>query len=85
MSAAISIEKDSMKTRLSNIFKTAKVTKLKNAILESSYRVQQVASKWKMLELLVYFLMAIKFWVTFDIQVYITLAIFQKKNAKLHF
>ena len=64
-----------METRLFNIFKTANVTKLTKAILESSYRVLQVTSRWKTLKQPVYFLRAVEFWSTFDIQIDITLAI----------
>ena len=68
-----------METRLSNIFKTTNVTNLTKVIQQNSYRVLQVTSKWKTLKQPVYFLKAIEFWPTFDIQVYITLAIFREK------
>ena len=63
-----------METRFSNIFKTTNVPKLIKAILESSYRVLQVTSKWKTLKQPVYFLRVIVFFSTFDIQIDITLA-----------
>ena len=63
-----------MKTRLSNIFKT--VTKLTKVILESSYKVLQVTSKWKTLKQPIYFLKAVELWPTFNIQIDITLTIF---------
>ena len=68
-----------METRLSNIFKTTKVTNLTKVILESSYRVLQVTCKWKALKQPVCFLEAVEFWPTFDIQIGITLAIFREK------
>ena len=74
-----------METRLFNIFKTANVTKLTKAILESSYRVLQVTSKWKTLKQPVYFLRAIEFWSTFDIQIDITLAIVWEKLQNYFF
>ena len=39
-----------METRLSNIFKTTNVTYLTKVILERSYKVLQVTSKWKTLK-----------------------------------
>ena len=45
-------------------------------ILESSYRVIQLTFKWKTLKQPVYFLKAVEFCPTFDIQIDITLAIF---------
>ena len=68
-----------VETRLSNIFKTTKVTKLTEAIPESSYRALQVTFKWKALERPVYNLMAVEFWPTFDIQIDMTLAISWQK------
>ena len=65
-----------MAKRFSNIFKTTNVTKLTKTILKSSYRVQEVTSKWKPLKQPVYFLRSVEFWPTFDIQISITLAIF---------
>ena len=44
-----------METRLSNIFKNTNLTKLTKAILESSYRVLKLTSKWETLKDLVYF------------------------------
>ena len=43
--AVIAFKEFCMEMRLSNIFKTANVTKLNKAILISSYRVLQVTSK----------------------------------------
>ena len=68
-----------METRLSNIFKTTNATNLTKVILESSYRVLQVTSKWKTLKQPVYFLKAVELCPTFDIQIDITLAIFPEK------
>ena len=68
-----------METRLSNIFKTTNVMNLTKVIQQNSYRVLQVTSKWKTLKQPVYFLKAVEFWPTFDIQVDITLAIFREK------
>ena len=68
-----------METRLSNIFKTTNVTNLTKVIQESSYRVLQVTSKQKTLKQSVYFLKAVEFCPTFDIQIDITLAIFREK------
>ena len=65
--------------RLSNIFKTTNVTNFTKAILKRCYRVPWVTSKWKTLKQPVYFLKAVEFWPTFDIQVDITLAIFREK------
>ena len=65
-----------MKTRLPNIFKTTNVTNLTKVILESSYRVLQVTSKWKTREQFVYSSRTVEFWLTFDMQIDITLAIF---------
>ena len=45
-------------------------------ILEISYRVLQVVSKWKTRKQLIYFLKAVQFKLTFDIQIDITLATF---------
>ena len=61
-----------METRLPNIFKTTKVTNLTKVIQEISYRVLQVTSKYKTLKQPVYFLKAVKFCSTFDIQIDIT-------------
>ena len=66
-----------MEKRLSNIFKTTNVTKLTKAILKGSYRVLQVTSKWKTLKQPVYFLRAIEFWPTSDIEISITWEKFQ--------
>ena len=68
-----------MEARLSNIFKTTNFTNFTMPILKSSYRVLQVTSKWKTLKQSVYFLQAVKFLSTFDIQIDITLAIFREK------
>ena len=68
-----------METRWCNIFKTTNVMKLTKAILKSSYRVLQVTSQWKTLKQPVYFLRAVEFWPTFDIQISITLALFWEK------
>ena len=68
-----------MENRLSNIFKTTNVTKLTKDNLKSSYRDLQVTSKWKTLKPRVYFLRAVEFWPTSDIQISITLAIFWEK------
>ena len=68
-----------METRLSNISRTTKVKDLNKVIQESSYRVLQVTSKYKTLKQPVYFLKAVDFCPTFDIQIGITLAIFQEK------
>ena len=68
-----------METRMSNIFKTTNIKNLTKVIQQNSYRVLQVTSKWKTLKQNVYFLKAVEFWPTFDIQVDITLAIFRKK------
>ena len=62
-----------MEKRLSNIFRTTKVTKLIKAILKSSYR------NGKTLKQSVYFLRTVKFCSFFDIQISITLAIFWEK------
>ena len=68
-----------METRLSNIFKTTNVTNLIKVFQQNSYRVLQVASKWKTLKQPVYFLKAVEFRPTFDIHVDIALAIFREK------
>ena len=68
-----------METILSNIFKTTNVTNLTKVVQQNSYRVLQVTSKWKTLEQPVYFLKPDEFWLTFDIQVDIILAIFREK------
>ena len=68
-----------METRLSNIFKTTNVTNLTKVIQQNSYRLLQVASKWKTLKQPVYFLKAVEFWPTYDIHFDITLAIFREK------
>ena len=47
-----------------------------DTILESSYIVLQITFKWKTLKQPIYFLGAVEFWLTFDIQVDISLAIF---------
>ena len=65
-----------MEGKLSNNFETTDVTKLTKAILEISYRVLQVTSKWKTLKQPVCFLRAVESWTTFDIQIDITLDIF---------
>ena len=68
-----------METRLSNIFKTANVTNLTKVIQQSSYRVLQILSKWKTLKQPVYYLKAVEFWPTFDIQFDVTFAVFWEK------
>ena len=68
-----------MKTRLSTIFKTTNVTNFVKAILKSSYRVPKVTLKYKTLKQPVYFLNAVEFCPTFEIQIDITLAIFREK------
>ena len=73
------------KMNMSNTFKITNITNLTNVIQQYSCRVLQVTSKWKTLKQPVYFLKAIEFWPTFDIQVDITLAIFWLKVAKPHF
>ena len=78
-SAIIYIQRFCMETRLPNIFKTTNVTNLTKVIQESSYRVLQVTSKQKTLKQPVYFLKAVEFCPTFDIQIDITLAIFWEK------
>ena len=55
------------------------VMKLTKAILKSSYRVLQVASKWKTLKKTCLFLGAVEFWPAIDIQISITLTIFWVK------
>ena len=65
-----------MKTRLPSIFKTTNVTKVTKFIVESSYTVLQVTSKWKTLKQPVYFNRAVELWSTFDIRFDMTLAIF---------
>ena len=61
-----------MEIRLTNILNTRKVTKLSKTILETSYTVLQVTSKWKTLNQSIDLLRAFKFWATFDIQINIT-------------
>ena len=68
-----------MEMRLPSIFKTTNVSKLNKTILESSYRVLQVASKWKTLKWPVYILGVVAFWATFHIQIDITLPVFWEK------
>ena len=68
-----------METRLSNIFKSTNVTNLAKIIQESSYRVAQVTSKWKTLKQSVYFLKAVEYCPTFNIQIDITLTISWEK------
>ena len=58
---------------------TRNVTNLTKVIQESSFRVLQVTSKLKALKQPVYFLKAVESCATFDIQIDITLAIFQEK------
>ena len=65
-----------MEMRLCNIFKTTNFTNFTKAIRKSSYRVLLVTSKWKTLKQSVYFLKAVEFCSTFDIQIGIILAIF---------
>ena len=64
-----------MEKRLFNILKTRNVTKLTKAILKNFDRVLLVTLKWKTLKEPTYFLRAVEFWSTFDIQICITLAI----------
>ena len=68
-----------METTFSNIFKTTNITKLTKTNLKSSYRILQVTFKWKTLKQPVYFLKAVEFYSTFDIQIDITLPITQRK------
>ena len=68
-----------METRLFNIFKTTHVTNLTKVILDSSYKILQITFKWKTLKQPVYFLKAVEFCPTFDIQNDITLATFREK------
>ena len=58
-----------METRLSNIFKTTIVTNLAKVIQEGPYRVLKVTSKSKTLKQSAYFLKAVEFCPTFDIQI----------------
>ena len=58
---------------------------LTKVIQQNSYRVLQVTSKWKTLKQPVYFLKAVEFWPTFDIDVDITLAIFREKLQNHNF
>ena len=58
-----------METRLSNIFKTTKVTNLAKVFQESPYRILQVTFKYKTLKQSVYFLKAVEFCPTFNIQI----------------
>ena len=68
-----------METRLPDIFKTTNVTNMTKIILESSFRVLEVTSKWKILKQPVCFLKEVEFCPTFDIQIDITLAVFREK------
>ena len=68
-----------METKFSNIFKATNVTNLTKVNQQNSYRILQVTSKRKTLKQPVYFLKAVEFWPTFDIQVDITLAILREK------
>ena len=68
-----------METRFSNIFKTTKVTNLAKVIQESPFRFLQLTSKSKTLKQSAYFLKAVEFCPTFDIQIDITLAVFREK------
>ena len=68
-----------METRWSNILKTTNVTNFTKVIQQNAYRVLQVTSKQKTLKQPVYFLKAVEFCPTFDIQIDITLAIFREK------
>ena len=68
-----------METRFSNIFKTTKVMNLAKVIQESPSRVLQLTSKSKTLKQSAYFLKAVEFCPTFDIQIDITLAVFREK------
>ena len=72
------------KMNMSNTFKITNITNLTNVIQQYSCRVLQVTSKWKTPKQPVYFLKAIEFWPSFDIQVDITLVIFWLKVAKPH-
>ena len=74
-----------METRLSNIFKTTNVANLAKVIQESPYRVLQVASKSKTLKQPIYFLNAVEFCPTFDIQIDITLVTFREKLQNYSF
>ena len=74
-----------METRLSNIFKTTNVANLEKVIQESPYRVLQVTSKSKTLKQPIYFLKAVEFCPTFDIQIDITLATFREKLQNYSF
>ena len=68
-----------MEMRFSNIFKTTNVANLTKVVLGSSYRVLKVTLKWKTLKQPAYFLKAVEFCPSFDIQIDITLAIFREK------
>ena len=63
---------------MSNILKTTNVAILTKIILESFYRAKGTF-KEKTLKETIYFLRAVEFWPTFDIQIDITLAIFWEK------
>ena len=58
--------------RLFNIFKNTKVMKLTKVILENSFRVLQVTSKWKTLKQLVYFLKTFGVLLTFKLTYILT-------------
>ena len=76
VSSCMHLENFAWKRDCPIIFKTTNVTKLAEAILNPSYRVLQVTSKWKALKQLVYFLKTVEFWPTFNIQIGIVLVIF---------
>ena len=65
-----------METRLPNIIKTTNVTNLTKEALIEFYKLHPNKKKIKQP---VYFLKAVEFCSTFDIQIDITLAIFQEK------
>ena len=68
-----------METRLSNFFKTTNVTNFTKVILKTSYSVLQVTFKQETLKQPIYFLKAVEFYSTFDIQIDIILVIFREK------
>ena len=61
-SAVIAFKEFCMEKRLFNIFKTTNETMLIQAILESSYTVLQVTSKWKTPKQSFHFLRVVQFW-----------------------
>ena len=85
VSSYLHLKRFSWKRRDCPVSSKMQILRSCKVILENSFRVLKVTSKWKTLKQPVYFLRAVYFWPTFDIQIDITFGYILEKIAKLHF